>query len=106
MRWIALLVPFLLFTAATCTDSATDSSDSDPQQTYYNGYLRVARQQLGETGGDLYCEPDYWYLVASQVEGADAGQRALMQSAMADACKEGGHLSGAAQYSPYYADAP
>lgn len=81
-------------------------SQQDDRQTYYNAFLGEARQQLRETGETIYCEPDYWYLVASQVTGADAGERTLIQLAMGDACKETGALSDAARYSSYHDDAP
>jgi len=117
MRWVLIAVGVIFaiaVIAALAQGGDDDSSESytrsetraEENQRYYNGYLGVARQQLRDTGGDIYCQPDYWELVSSQVEGAGAGQEALIQLAMADACKEAGELSEVARFSKYYADAP
>lgn len=85
-------------------DTRAPSATVDARQTLYDAFLRQARSDVRALDPEIVCEPDYWLLVAEQVDGATGGDRAILQHAMADACHEAGHLPGATNYSPYHRD--
>ncbi|KKL11896.1 hypothetical protein LCGC14_2541190 [marine sediment metagenome] len=76
----------------------------DKRQQLYDGFLSVARRNARDDP-DLSCELAFQDLIIDQID-ASGRERVLLQLAMTDACKEAGQLSSAAQFSPYYADAP
>ena len=86
------------------TTSVPQRSAPDARQTTYNQLLSSARQNVRDDP-EVSCEPALQSFILDQID-APGGQKALLQLAMTDACKEAGLLSGVAQYSPYHANAP
>ena len=102
MRYLPILLLSLILAFAACSNN--ESSAPDARQTTYTQLLTSARTNVRDDP-ELSCEPAFQDLIIDQID-APGGQKALLQLAMTDACKEAGHLSSAAQFSPYYADAP
>jgi hypothetical protein len=105
---IAIAVTIAILVNAEGDDTtqprARASATVGARQALYDAFLGTARSDLRTSDPAVVCEPDYWLLVAEQVDGATGGDRAILQHAMADACHEAGYLPGATNYSPYYPD--
>ena len=78
------------------------AATADPRQQLYNAFLRQARSDVRTSDPEMFCAPDYWLLVADMMTTATGGDKAILQLAMGDACREGGYVEGV--YSAYYAD--
>jgi hypothetical protein len=101
MRYLILLLPLIILAFAACSSDASPTVP-DARQATYNQLLASARQNVRDDP-ELSCEPAFQDLILDQID-APGGQKALLQLAMTDACKEAGHLSDLAQFSAYYPD--
>ena len=100
MRYLIPLLPLMILAFAACPSDEPSPAAPDARQVTYNQLLMSARQNVRDDP-ELSCEPAFQDLILDQID-APGGQKVLLQLAMTDACKEAGHLSSLAQFSPYY----